>query len=642
MKTKILCILSFVFLSFSVFAIIGKLKDTDYCIATIFRLERNALVTKKASQKSFFQSTKRIPANSNIRESLKKNDDVLSENHFQTRYEIPSDIAALLRQKDSFRFKSTDENINSLAQNTLPNFFDNEKPDILAKKITDTMTYEELLAQCLMFGWAGQDLNAKISGWVDGGLGSIKIFGWNTESTEQVSAAIYELQRRAILSRFSIPLFVASDQEGGRVRHVRGLTSISPSALAAGSSGLPRDAFFSGYFIGRELSEIGINVNFAPVVDLYTDYNSSIIATRSFGENPHTVAILARQFSKGLNAASVLSTAKHFPGHGETSLDSHGILPHINISKKTFYERELLPFKLVIQSGIPFIMAGHLHFPQFMKANEPVTFSKKMLKDILRDELGFQGLLITDDMMMLSALNYAGNFSNAIKLALKAGNNIIESSRTPSKNEAAWYENIYRMKSDKTFFETVKKSAEFIILKKLEYFKGITSVKILPDYKNIKARFPVEGSQKFFLSFAARAIGEIDNSNVRPIKLKRDDAVLFVSDYQNLLKIAKDFFPMASTTSLADASLLAKKFDKIVFCIYDKSSRETFKNVQKSFPKKKYFLVSATSPIFLKALTAERILLTYSYSDFSFIALCSVLAGDFVPGGKIPLENFEL
>ena len=547
------------------------------------------------------------------------------------KYIIPEDVKLILEQRKNVR-------------QDLPNFFDDEDAETLAKKIADAMTAEELLAQCFMFGWAGQNPNERVGAWVESGLGNLKIFGWNTADSKKLSQAILQLQTRALHSHFSIPLFVATDQEGGRVRHVKGLTTETPSALACGASALPRDAFFSGYYIGCELAAIGINLNFAPTVDLYSNLNSTVIASRSFGDNPQSVARLSTAFSNGLIAAGVLSTAKHFPGHGDTGLDSHGRLPRIDISREVFYSRELEPFCAQIENNVPFIMSGHLNFPQFMKPNEPATFSYDMITRMLRDELGFSGLIVTDDMMMLSALNYAGNFSRAVTLALQAGNNIIESSSTPSLQDLVWRENISLMKLDVKFFNIVKSSAERIIKKKLQYFKSESHVEILPKPVELHNKFPIAGADNFFQSFAGRSVTLLHLNNQSDAKntfqkISRDEKVLLVGDYPNLFLLAKNFFKNADTVWTDDVFSRAYNYDKIIFCVYDAHSAEVLQSLQVRFPKKHYIIISVLSPVFLKGLHAETALAVYSYSDFSFKAALACLCGDFVPQGILPLAN---
>ena len=166
-------------------------------------------------------------------------------------------------------FTSSKAPVNKESASKLPDFRDALPNEELASKIVGQMTDEELLAQILMFGWAGQDPSDEVKDWVGKrSLGSIKVFGWNTDNTVKVAQSITLLQKKAEENRFHIPLFVATDQEGGWIRHIKGLTTETPGNLAIGASGIPADAWYSGYYIGRELRAIGINLNFAPAVGL--------------------------------------------------------------------------------------------------------------------------------------------------------------------------------------------------------------------------------------------------------------------------------------------------------------------------------------------------------------------------------------
>ncbi len=253
-------------------------------------------------------------------------------------------------------------------------FWSDYPADVLADAIVARMTDEELLAQIFMFGWAGQEPSELLNRWVlERGLGSVKVFGWNTDDIFLVAKSISALQAKSQQCRFKIPLFVATDQEGGWIRHVKGDTSDTPGNLAIGASGYPVDAWYSGYYISRELRALGINMNFAPTVDLYTNHASSVIGPRSFGENAKHSGILGAAFAAGSIAAGVIPTAKHFPGHGDTGIDSHGNLPVISIDYDTLMNRELLPFKHLIAQDIPAIMSGHLSFPEIVKNGEPAS-----------------------------------------------------------------------------------------------------------------------------------------------------------------------------------------------------------------------------------------------------------------------------
>lgn len=528
------------------------------------------------------------------------------------------------------------------AENLLPNFYDNEPHEILAKKITEAMSEEELLAQTFMFGWAGQNPGDLVLKWIsERGLGSVKIFGWNTKDSYKLTNSILMLQKKSAEGRFSIPLFTATDQEGGLVRHVKGLTTDTPGNLALGASGLPRDAYYAGYYIAKELSVLGINLNFAPAVDLYTEHKSTVIGTRSFGESAQAAGKLGKAFMKGSLDAGVLATAKHFPGHGDTEIDSHGRLPEIPISKETLYSRELVPFKALIDAGIPIIMSGHINFPCISPKGEPATFSKFILNDILRKELGFDGVVVTDDIMMFGAINYAGSVSSAVRKALEAGNDIVESSKTPLLDSRFWKENILFMKENAEFKTRVKNAAYRIILLKLKYFKGERKVPVFSEPNQVYTKLPDTEAHNFFMGMAARSTTLLRSEDI-PLKIYPNQKILLVSEYQEFFNAGKKRLTSFEISKPDKAINKINSCDIVIFCLSDKHSLLKLKKIIARYPLKKYFVISCLSPVHLKELPEIRnVIAVYSFSHFSFAAAFGVLLGDFKAEGKIPLSNIK-
>lgn len=522
-----------------------------------------------------------------------------------------------------------------------PNFFDALPDSELADKIIAEMTDEELLAQILMFGWAGSDPSPLVISWVqERSLGSIKIFGWNTDSIEKVAEAITLLQKTASKGRFGIPLFVATDQEGGWIRHIKGQTTETPGNLAIGASGLPMDAWYSGFYISRELRALGINLNFAPAVDLYTDHESTIIGTRSFGEDPEAAGILGASFAAGSREAGVLTTAKHFPGHGDTGMDSHGRLPVINISEKTLMERELVPFQYLVDAGVPAIMSGHLSFPKILGNGEPATFSKYLLDDILRKKMGFTGLIITDDMMMNGATQYAGSVSHAVRLAIEAGNDIIESSTTPVFTDALWEYTLERMGRVDSFRDRVEDAARRVLLAKLDYFKSPSSVPIYPEMDQIEKNIPDPEGQSFFLSQAARSVTLIRNGDF-PYSQKEGSSLLIAGSFPEFLASGAKRFPGADTAGITDQLYSrAKKYDTLIFCLSNNENLRILKDLR--YLDTRIIVISAMSPVLLTEVPwIKTALAVYSYSPWSFTAAFGALAGDFEPNGILPLTGIQ-
>ena len=527
------------------------------------------------------------------------------------------------------------------ARGTEPDFWDPVPDQELARNILSRMTDEEKLAQILMFGWAGLDPSPLVLDWVEErSLGNIKIFGWNTDDTFKVAKAITLLQGKAAKNRFGIPLFVATDQEGGWIRHVKGRTSQTPGNLAIGASGLPSDAWYSGYYISRELAALGINLNFAPTVDLYTDHASTVIGTRSFGEDPEGAGILGASFVAGSTAAGVLTTAKHYPGHGDTGMDSHGHMPVIRIDEKTLFERELVPFRRLVEAGVPAIMSGHLSFPEITGNRIPATFCPYFLDDLLRKQLGFDGLIITDDIMMNGATDYAGSVSRVVELAIEAGNNIVESSTTPSFSDPLWRNTLNRMKRDEQFRARVEDSVLRVLVAKLAYFKGTNPVGIYPEIADIAARVPDPDGASFFQSQAVRSVTVLRNGK-EPRVDADSGSVLIASQFATFLDIGRQRFPDASIFGVNDRlGSIAGNYDTIIFCLSSDYSLSVLKKLHHL--RDRLIVVSAMSPVLLGDVPwVESAIAVYSYSPWSFTAAFGAIAGDFVPTGTLPLKDIQ-
>ena len=522
----------------------------------------------------------------------------------------------------------------------------------LAYVISKRMSDEELLSQMLMFGWAGAEPSELLNSWVrDRGLGSVKVFGWNTDNTTLVAKSITALQKKAQSRRFKIPLFVATDQEGGWIRHVKGNTSITPGNLSIGAGGLPIDSWYSAYYICREIAVLGINLNFAPTVDLYTDQNSTIIGTRSFGEDPEKAGIMGVAFASGSMSAGVIPTAKHFPGHGDTENDSHVFLPKINADFDTISKRELVPFKYLIDADVPAIMSGHLSFPLIRQNGEPASLSPYFLGELLRNQLGYKGLIITDDMMMNGDTLYAGSLSNAFKLAIEAGNDIVISSTTAQLNENLWTSNLQRMKDVPQFKAKVETAVRRILEIKMNYFKNTNPAPLYPDVNAIDAAIPDPDGGEFFVDQACRSITVYRKGELPYLPQKGKKVILAGSEpafFNEMKKYYKDSIDIRMSYNLGSneaqyaANLIAGRADEvdvIFVCVWDRNSvktAEALKPLQKRG--KKIVVFSIMSPVLSFNLDwADTVLFGYSYSPYSFTGLAAVASGRVEPEGVLPI-----
>lgn len=239
-------------------------------------------------------------------------------------------------------------------------------------------------------------------------VGGFIYFNWNGNigiplDPQQVQSLSNGLQQLARQKRVPIPLLIATDQEGGIVARVRQPATEFPGNMALGATRSPELAEAAARITARELRALGINMNLAPVLDVNVNPANPIIGVRSYGEDPELVARLGVAQIRGYQGEGVIATVKHFPGHGDTDVDSHYGLPIIHHDRETLERVDLRPFREAIAAGVDAVMTAHIVVPALDDAGLPATLSRPILTDVLREELGFDGVIITDALGMQGA-----------------------------------------------------------------------------------------------------------------------------------------------------------------------------------------------------------------------------------------------
>ena len=254
-------------------------------------------------------------------------------------------------------------------------------------------------------------------------LAGVVLFADNIGTPEETRALTARVQE--LCGRAGQPAIVAVDQEGGRVQRLGPPATSFPSAMALGATGSAAHAERWGYATARELRALGITMNFAPVLDVNNNAANPVIGTRSYGERPAEVARLALAAAAGLRAGGVAATAKHFPGHGDTGTDSHYDLPTIAGDRARLDAVELPPFRAAIAAGFPAIMTSHIIFPALDPDGLPCTLSPRLLGGLLREELGFEGVIVSDAMNMRAIADRWGIAEGAVRF-IAAGGDLVE------------------------------------------------------------------------------------------------------------------------------------------------------------------------------------------------------------------------
>ena len=300
-------------------------------------------------------------------------------------------------------------------------------------------------------------------------------------------------------------------------------------------------------------------------------------------------------------------------------------------------------------------MSGHLSFPKITKDGEPATLSKYFLTKMLRQDLGYEGLIITDDMMMNGATLYAGSLSKAVRMAIEAGNDIVISSTTANLYDSLWTTNISLMERSPKFKQTVKKAARRVIFSKLQYFKGENFVPIFPELENIESLVPDPEGTKFFLNQACKSITAFNKApNKYKIENPNEQKILIAGQYQDFINEGLKRFPKAKSlkynynmgpneTTWTGDKIYSEglNYDTVIIgCANDKAATVAKRVNQLTQKGINVIIISIMSPVyFMQDDWESSILLCYSYSPFSFQASFSVLAGDFEPAGNLPLTT---
>ena len=266
-----------------------------------------------------------------------------------------------------------------------------------------------------------------------GDVGGVILFRRNVDTVEQVAALnqrVHELSRDALAAPF-----VALDQEGGRVVRIKDPLTPIPPMRALGDMRDARLTADVSEVIATEVGALGFNLNFAPVLDVDTNPRNPIIGDRAFSDDPIYVCRTAGAFLLGHHVAGVIPCGKHFPGHGDTLLDSHEDLPVIEHEMSRLRGVELMPFRRMVEAGVPMIMTAHILAPA-IDPDYPATLSKAAIRGLLRDEFGFQGVVITDDLEM-NAVAERYSIEEMVELGLRAGVDIFLICRTQERWQRA-------------------------------------------------------------------------------------------------------------------------------------------------------------------------------------------------------------
>ncbi|MGW0552670.1 glycoside hydrolase family 3 protein [Streptomyces sp. NPDC002926] len=295
-------------------------------------------------------------------------------------------------------------------------------------------------------------------------VGGIIYFIWahNTRDPHQIADLSNGIQRAGLAQPTPVPLLISTDQEHGIVARLGRPATLMPGAMALGAGGSRSAARTAAQIAGAELAAVGIVQNYAPVADVNINPANPVIGVRSFGADPRAVAGLVAAQVRGYQSSGIAATSKHFPGHGDTTVDSHTGIPVITHTRAQWEETDAPPFRAAIAAGIDSIMTAHIQFPALDPSNDPATLSRPILTGILREELGYDGVVVTDALNMQGVRDKYGDHRVPV-LALAAG---VDQLLNPPDLAVAWNGVLSAVKSGEISVARIEESILRILLLK--------------------------------------------------------------------------------------------------------------------------------------------------------------------------------
>lgn len=282
------------------------------------------------------------------------------------------------------------------------------------------MTLREKAGQVILCGLEGQSVDETFQHLVQNRyVGGVILFSPNISDAQQLT----DLTNQMKALSGNIPLLIAADEEGGRVSRLPGALKTMPSAAVLAASGNTELCFTAGKHLGKLITSFGLATGFSPDLDIWSNPDNTVIGDRAFGTTAQSVSTYGIAAMKGIHASGAIPVAKHFPGHGDTETDSHYGLPIVTKTKEALMQSELIPFKNAIAQGVPAIMAAHILCSKLDSEN-PASLSKTIITGLLKGEMGFKGVVFTDDLTM-EAITEQYTIGEAAVKALNAGCDMI-------------------------------------------------------------------------------------------------------------------------------------------------------------------------------------------------------------------------
>ncbi|MDP2341898.1 MAG: glycoside hydrolase family 3 N-terminal domain-containing protein [Deltaproteobacteria bacterium] len=523
--------------------------------------------------------------------------------------------------------------------------------------LIDQMSLEQKVGQMLLLGFGGTQMDGTIAAFLDEMQpGGVALFTRNISGPEQTMKLVQgirghdvvvggALERGHPVTR-RLPPFIAVDQEGGNVVRLKSQAAVLPSAMALGAADDVELAREVGRTLGEDLVAWGFNMNLAPVLDVNSNPRNPVIGIRSFGGDAKRVAEIGVGYARGLGDAGVVAVAKHFPGHGDTDVDSHYGLPVLQHDRARLFDVELRPFARAFAEGLPAIMTAHIALPMIAEGGDvPATVSHKVLTGLLRDELSYDGLVITDGLEMQGMLERFGAGEAAIQAVVAGADMVMVLWSVEKKREvrqalldAATSGRLPRDRLDQAVRRVLEAKAR----------AGLFQRPVV-DIKSAKRQL-ARHDRKAMRDVARRAVTVVKDRR-HSLPLTRETVVAVAAAQPAFLQgiaaatrartLTLSWTPNKERVRKDAARLveLAKDADVVVVGMQNGDHAALVRAVQTAFPDKPIVVVSFGSPYLIYSFpTVSAYVCAFGWRDDSARAAAKVLIGAFRAEGRMPVS----
>ncbi len=513
------------------------------------------------------------------------------------------------------------------------------------------LTLDEKIGQLMICGFDATELNDHVIDLIKTyKVGNIILFARNIESPKQLFELNRNLQKLARES-IGIPLFISIDQEGGMVTRIKQGATYFPGAMTISATDDVSLAYETGKLMGEELRALGINLNLAPSLDVNNNPKNPVIGVRSFGDDPERVATYGLAYIQGLQE-NCIATAKHFPGHGDTNVDSHLDLPKIEKSFEELKRVELVPFVKAIEGGVKAIMSSHINFPGLTENGYPTTLSKRCLTDLLRKELKFSGLIMTDCLEMKAIQTYFTT-KKGVAMAISAGADLAMVSHT----KEIQIEAISYLKQEILHHNIPISLIDDRVERILQAKRDSIAWQEHRSYTQVKDIVENNAHKEFALNVVRKAltqvIGTVPDPNKKTLVIASNPIQTTIADESSgsfsILKMIQAHHPKWDTLEVSikptieeiqRCAVTCQNYDQVVFCSYNANIYFNQINLIQSLQEiSELYVVAMRNPydsIFFPEI--KNLALLYEYTPNSIQVLMEYLKGQTLPQGRCPVN----